>query len=155
MENEPIPLHYLITSGTLIRLTALAEIGPMEADLFIDSVDFEWSFRARSKGYSLLGTYATCLQHRRGERLHRVWPGLSIRLHSSQRLFYIYRNHFRLCFRRYMPPIWRIRGLWYLLVRTTLFALFVPHRLANLGAMLRGTLQGLRQGVADWRHRGV
>jgi rhamnosyltransferase len=155
MEEELIHLYYLITSGTLIHLDALAEIGLMEASLFIDSVDFEWSFRARSKGYCLLGTYATCLQHRRGERLHRAWPGVSIRLHSAQRLFYIYQNHFRLCFRRYMPAIWKIRGLWYLLVRTSLFAVFVPGRLANLRAMLRGTLQGLRQGLADWRSRGV
>lgn len=155
MENELVHLHYLITSGTMIHLAALAEIGLMEASLFIDSVDFEWSFRARSKGYSLLGSYATCLLHRRGERLHRAWPGVSIRLHSAQRLYYIYRNHFRLCFRRYMPAIWKIRGLWYLLVRTTLFAVFVPRRLANLQAMLRGTLHGLRQGFADWRSRGV
>ena len=149
LENEPIDLYYLITSGTLIHLPALAEIGPMDASLFIDSVDFEWSFRARAKGYRLLGTYGACLQHRRGDRLHRPLPGVAIRLHSTQRLLYIFRNHFRLCFRRYMPARWKLMGLWYLLVRATLFALFVPHRVANLGAMLRGTLQGIREGATE------
>lgn len=149
LEDEPIDLYYLITSGTLIHLPVLAEIGPMDASLFIDSVDFEWSFRARARGYHLLGTYGACLQHRRGDRLHRPLPGLAIRLHSTPRFFYVYRNHFRLCFRRYVPLRWKLMGLWYLLQRTVAFALFIPHRGENLGAMLRGTLQGIRDGVAE------
>jgi rhamnosyltransferase len=149
LEDEPIDLFYLITSGTLVHLPALAEIGPMDASLFIDSVDFEWSFRARARGYRLLGTYGACLQHRRGDRLYRPLPGVAIRLHSAPRFFYVYRNHFRLCFRHYVPLRWKLLGLWYLLQRTVAFALFIPHRGENLGAMLRGTLQGIRDGLAE------
>jgi rhamnosyltransferase len=149
LEDKPIDLYYLITSGTLVHLPALAEIGPMDESLFIDSVDFEWSFRARARGYRLLGSYGTRLQHQRGAGLHRPLPGVAIRLHSTQRLLYIFRNHLRLCFRRYMPARWKLLGLWYLLVRATLFALFVPNRIANLGAMLRGSIQGIREGAAE------
>lgn len=148
-DGRPFEVFYLITSGTLVPVALLPALGLMEASLFIDAVDFEWSFRARARGYRLLATYATTLEHRRGERLHRPLPGVGIRLHSTRRLFYMYRNHFRLCFRRYMPPVWKIRGLWYLLVRATLFILFVPGRLANLAAIARGTWEGLRLGVAD------
>jgi rhamnosyltransferase len=147
--EEPFEVHYLITSGTLVAMPALSQTGLMEASLFIDSVDFEWCFRARARGYRLLGTYATALHHHRGERLHSPLPGVRIRLHSARRLFYIYRNHFHLCFRSYMPPVWKVRGLWYLLLRTLSFALFVPGRATNLGAMARGVLAGLRRGLAE------
>jgi rhamnosyltransferase len=150
--DAPVELNYLITSGTLIPVGVLDEVGLMESDLFIDAVDFEWSFRARARGYRLYGTYDAHLHHKRGQGLHRI-PilGATIRLHAPERHFYIFRNHLRLCFRPYMPVVWKLRGLWYLVVRTTLFGLFVSGRAAHLAAMARGTWQGLRQGWADAR----
>jgi len=148
--DAPVEVNYLITSGTLIPAAVLDAVGPMESDLFIDAVDFEWSFRARARGFHVFGTYGARLHHKRGHGLHRI-PilGATIRLHAPVRHFYIFRNHLRLCFRSYMPLRWKLLGLWYLVERTTLFGLFVPGRAAHLSAMARGSWQGVRQGWAD------
>jgi rhamnosyltransferase len=148
----PVELFYLITSGTLVSLAVIDAVGAMESSLFIDAVDFEWSYRARARGYRFYGSWGARLHHNRGEGMHRVPVlGLKIRLHSATRHFYIFRNHLRLCFRPYLPTAWKLRGLWYLVQRTVLFGLFVPGRLAHLRAMSRGTWQGLREGLADRR----
>jgi rhamnosyltransferase len=148
-DNEPFDVSYLISSGTMLYLPALAEIGPMESGLFIDSIDYEWSFRARARGHRLLATYGTILQHRRGERLHRPLPSVRLRLHSPQRLFFIHRNQVRLCFRRYISLAWKGRAITELVLRMALSLLFGPDRRRRLAASMRGIVQGLRQGRTD------
>ena len=44
-----IACDFLISSGTLIPLAVFDRIGAMDAGLFIDNVDLEWSFRARAR----------------------------------------------------------------------------------------------------------
>jgi rhamnosyltransferase len=136
-------VSYLITSGALIPVAALTSVGEMEEDLFIDSIDHEWSFRARARGHRLLATYDTCLRHRRGERLHRAWCGLRVRLHPPFRLFFIYRNQVRLFLRGYVPWTWKVRSSIELVLRMALLAALVPGRGPALRAMLRGVCEGL------------
>ena len=59
---------FLITSGTLLILKHLGEIGRMKESYFIDNVDLEWCFRAKSKGFDLIGTDDAVLYHAIGER---------------------------------------------------------------------------------------
>ena len=59
---------FLITSGTLLPLSNLVEIGFMKTSYFIDNVDLEWCFRASSMGYELVGTDQAVLYHAIGER---------------------------------------------------------------------------------------
>jgi rhamnosyltransferase len=152
--HAPVEVRYLITSGTLVSFAVLDDVGAMESDLFIDAVDFEWSFRARGRGYHLYGAYAARLLHNRGEGLHRVPVlGAKIRLHSATRHFYIFRNTIRLCFRGYMPARWKLLNLWYLVERAFLFGLLVPGRAAQVKAMARGAWQGLAEVAADTRRR--
>jgi rhamnosyltransferase len=47
--TDPVSCDMLISSGCLIALDALAEVGPMDAALFIDYVDMEWCTRARRR----------------------------------------------------------------------------------------------------------
>ena len=48
-----IPTDFLVSSGMLIAMSALDQIGGLEEGLFIDNVDLEWCFRARSMGFGL------------------------------------------------------------------------------------------------------
>jgi rhamnosyltransferase len=143
--QEFFDVDFLITSGTLVRLSALADIGPMDDSLFIDSVDFEWSFRARSRGYALLATFSATLRHRRGDELHRAPFGLSIRIHSPSRLYYMHRNRIRLYTRGYVPIAWKAHDLGRWLVKLAALMAFVPERRQRLGAVARGVRDGLRQ----------
>ena len=54
---------FLITSGSLLVIGFIEEIGNMKESYFIDNVDLEWCFRAKSRGFDLVGTDAAVLYH--------------------------------------------------------------------------------------------
>lgn len=105
-----IDTAFLITSGSLISMDALAQIGLMRADYFIDNVDLEWCFRARHKGYHLYGTDHATLQHRIGEDSDNplVRHGVIVQ-HSALRYYYSTRNRLHLHRQPYAPMVWRIK----------------------------------------------
>ena len=143
--TEFFEVDFLITSGTLVHIPALVDVGLMDESLFIDSIDFDWSFHARSRGYALLATFATAMRHRRGDEIRRAPGGLSIRVHSAWRLYFMHRNRLRLYTRGYVPLAWKIHDFGRMLVKMGLLMAFVPNRPANLRAISRGIRDGLRQ----------
>ena len=135
---------FLISSGCLIPLAVLDEVGGMDDALFIDNVDLDWCFRAAAAGYAVYGVCAAHLRHNLGETRRRV-PGLSrgIVVHPPRRLFYMMRNRVLLYRRAYTPKRWIAQDLPRLAVKFLLFALLVPPRRANLRCMLAGLRAGL------------
>jgi len=65
-----LEVDFLISSGSLISMTALDVIGDMDASLFIDHVDTEWVLRAKSKGWLSFGHCKARMFHSLGE--HRI-----------------------------------------------------------------------------------
>ena len=55
--------HEVIQSGAMHRLDILKQIGGYNEDLFIDFVDFEYSFRVRKAGYSIIYLNRVYLDH--------------------------------------------------------------------------------------------
>ena len=110
---------FLITSGSLLMLSALEEIGDMKESYFIDNVDLEWCFRAKSLGFDLVGTDAAVLYHAIGERSSNplVKAGL-IAQHNPSRTYYSSRNRIHLYSAAYSPWGWKLRDI----VRFTLKA---------------------------------
>lgn len=141
---EFFDVDFLITSGTLLRLELLDQAGWMDPDLFIDCIDFDWSFRARSRGWRLLATFQTTLSHRRGDSVHRLPGGLPLRIHSATRLYYMHRNRIRLYRRDYVPVAWKVHDVARLMVKAVLLAVFVSRRRERLGAIARGIRDGVR-----------
>lgn len=135
---------FLITSGCLIPLAVLDEIGGMDDALFIDNVDLDWCFRASAAGYALYGVCVARLRHHLGDARRRV-PGFSrgIVVHSPRRLFYMMRNRVLLYRRAYTPRRWIAQDIPRLLIKLTLFALLVPPRWKNLRCMLAGLRAGI------------
>lgn len=90
-----VPADFLISSGSLIPLAVLDDIGGMDATLFIDHVDTEWCLRAQAAGYRLFGVHGARMTHALGERRWRVWLGRwrNVPLHAPFRYYYIFRNH--------------------------------------------------------------
>ena len=142
---DELACDFLITSGSLIPLKVLDQVGDMDERLFIDNVDLEWCFRATSKGYALFGVCGARMLHHHGATRHRV-PGVprGVVVHTPRRLFYMMRNRVLLYRRAYTPRRWIAQDLPRLVVKFLLFALLIPPRGKNLRCML----VGLRSGIA-------
>jgi rhamnosyltransferase len=141
---ESIRCDFLITSGCLVPLAVLGDVGDMDASLFIDNVDLDWCFRATAAGYGLHGICAAKLSHRLGDTRKRL-PGVSrgIVVHAPRRLFYMMRNRLLLYRRAYTPARWIAQDVPRLVVKLLLFALLVPPRRRNLRCMLAGLKAGI------------
>jgi len=90
-------INYLITSGSIINLNAFQAIGSFDENLFIDEVDLEFCYHARSKGYKIIQFENVYLHHSLGV----LTTGISLKtfkrtprtLHSPIRLYYMVRNY--------------------------------------------------------------
>lgn len=100
---SPIETNNLITSGTILNLSYIDQIGLFDEALFIDFVDTEFSFRVVDKGYKNLLFADIVLQHRigylkQGRSLKNLKSSARI-LHAPIRVYYILRNGLALLFR--------------------------------------------------------
>ena len=138
-----VDCDFLITSGCLVRLDAVARIGGFDEGLFIDSVDLEWSFRAKSKGYRLLGSFGTALDHEIGASSRVVAGGLRIIVHPPVRLYFMTRNRFLLYRRNYVPAKWKLKDAGRMVMKFFVMCLFVAPRLQYAKMSWMGVRDGL------------
>jgi rhamnosyltransferase len=103
---------FLITSGTMLILKHFAAIGRMKESYFIDNVDLEWCFRAKSMGFDLVGTDEAVLYHTIGERSPSplVRAGIMAQQNPS-RTYYSSRNRTHLYMVAYSPLGWKLRDM--------------------------------------------
>lgn len=103
---------FLITSGTLLVVESVATIGAMKESYFIDNVDLEWCFRAKSMGYEIIGTDRAVLYHAIGERSANplVRAGIMAQ-HNPSRTYYSSRNRIHLYRMSYSPLGWKLRDI--------------------------------------------
>ena len=104
-----IACDFLISSGCLLSIEAFEAVGEFDETLFIDNVDLEWCFRARSRGYALYGACGAHLDHRLGDHRLALTSGYEIVVHSPERLYYMTRNRLMLYWRGYMPLSWKVK----------------------------------------------
>lgn len=141
--GELIEVDHLISSGCLIPVPVLQDIGPMLSSLFIDGVDIEWSWRCRAAGYKLYGSGDAGMIHSIGHDSVKVGRK-RLHIHPPSRQYYIFRNLLYLKSLSYAPESWR-RHCWKgLLFRFVYFCLFSKTRLAYLKCITRGILDGWR-----------
>lgn len=136
----------LITSGTLIPVKVLEDVGPMREDFFIDQVDIEWCHRARSKGYRLFGTKWASMYQRMGEASLRVWY-FRWRYESAYtplRIYYRLRNFVALLKLDYIDWRWKLRTSWYWLGIVYAHVIFGPTPYETMKMLLKGVWHGLR-----------
>jgi rhamnosyltransferase len=139
-----VECDFLISSGSLIAVDAFRTIGPMDESLFIDSVDIEWCFRARRRGYHLFGVGVARMHHRIGDRIHAIrWLGSTV-VHSPVRLYYMTRNRILLYRRPSTPAIWVSQDIPRLVFKLLRFGLLVSPRVRNIRAMWAGVVDGVR-----------
>lgn len=87
----------VITSGSLINLAVWKEIGGYDNKLFIDEVDHEYCYRAKTKGYSVFRFPSIHLNHKLGEKKEAGYSGSIAKrkrtIHSPRRVYFMVRNY--------------------------------------------------------------
>lgn len=136
---------YLITSGCLIPLAALEEVGGMEDALFIDYIDIEWGLRARARGFVHLGVFDAGMLHDLGDPPRYFFGGrLRVPIHSPLRHYYHFRNALSLYSRSYIPYRWRVNDGWRLLLKAVFYSFLVGEGRVQRKMIYKGLKHGLQ-----------
>ncbi|WP_413318800.1 glycosyltransferase family 2 protein [Agrococcus sp. 1P02AA] len=139
-----VDADFLISSGSLIPLSAIAAAGPFDEGLFIDSVDMEWCFRAKAAGLQLVGVADARMLHTIGDELVRLPGGGTMFVHSPLRLYMMTRNRVALWRREGTPPVWTAQDVPRMLFKLARMTAFAAPRIRNARAMARGARDGWR-----------
>ena len=146
------PTDFLITSGMLIALPLLEEIGGWREEFSVDAVDVDFVLRAKSLGIPSFRVGAGMLWQQFGGR--RKKGGFHIYDYAPERLYGIYRNHI-LTIRRYglyAEPLRKMFVRRWIFSRIPRILLGEKSRWTKLKAIVRGIRDGLR---APTRHPQV
>lgn len=136
----------LITSGTLVPLSLFKAIGLFREDYFIDSVDHEFSLRARAQGFRILISCRPVMRHSIGahvENAGRLRQFMSFD-HTPARKYFIARNiiaTIKLYF--FLEPVWSMRQGVRLLSDFASILLFESDKLKKTTAFMVGIAHGL------------
>lgn len=86
----------LITSGNLTYTDQAMSIGGYSSDLFIDSVDFDFSLSLRKTQGKIAIVKDAKMSHRLGEIIDKkiIIIPIKLNIHSPLRHYYMYRNHY-------------------------------------------------------------
>lgn len=134
-------LRTAITSGSLLRLGAVDEVGGFDEGLFIDSVDHELCLRLRAHDWTVLEVRAHVLAHSIGAATrHRVLGrGYVATHHTPSRRYYMTRNQLEVA-RRYLlkDPVWALKAVAQLVSMALAIVIFEKDAVAKLRAMCKG-----------------
>ena len=135
----------VITSGMLIRRSALARVGRFREDFFVDFVDIDFCLRLRRAGLRIVQDQRLKLPHSLGDRRpHRLGPlRVQVVHYPAWRLYWIARGAATLLrenLRR--DPLWSAKAVLFLASWTWRTAVFEDSS-NHSAALLRGMRDGL------------
>jgi len=145
-----IEAHFLISSGTLLTLDAVNNVGLMEESLFIDYVDTEWCFRAIAKGYKLFGFSGVVMEHALGDA-PLVLFGKQFPMHSPLRHYYLVRNALSLLKKSYIPINWKFIVFWRMFRSFVFYSLLPSNRFEHLSKMFEGVIDGIHGKLGKYK----
>ncbi|EET0017257.1 glycosyltransferase [Escherichia coli] len=130
------------SSGTLINKSHFDLVGLHDEKLFIDCVDFEWGWRAISKGVQIVLSQKAILTHQLGTgRLNIINAGYG----APIRHYYQFRNVLNMCIREYTPFPWKISQIFKLGIKYfILIPFFFDNKVLRLKYATRGVLSFIR-----------
>ncbi len=142
-----VEADFFISSGMLVPVSSIDLVGGADESLFIDHVDTEWCFRAKSLGYRLFGVPEAKLVHSLGSFRQRVWflRWRSVPYHAPFRYYYMFRNALLLMQRDYVPLRWKVSEVGRCFRALIFFSLFSNSRLECIKEMYRGVLDGINR----------
>ena len=135
---------HIISSGSCMSINALKDVGLMWGELFIDFVDFEWCWRAASKGYQCGVTSHLQISHHVGQRELSIGK-YKVIISAQQRYFYQYRNFIWLIQKKYVPLQWKCATCVKFLLRLVYFPILVNGGFKYWNNMIKGLEAGIWQ----------
>lgn len=132
----PRQVRELKSSGLLLPASVLHKVGRLQADLFIDLVDYEWCWRAKTNNYSF--HQVPCdFYHQLGVD-YKVFGIITLSIPSPIRHYYQVRNSLRLIFSLKAPFIWSLQRLAIIFLKLLLYPVILPNGRQRLRYMLLG-----------------
>ena len=115
----------------------------MNEELFVDYIDIEWSYRARSKGYKLFAVPVAVMNHTIGDNRYN-FLGRMISIHSPLRRYYLSRNSVFMLRCSYISFGYKLRELVLNFVRVFVYAMISKNKLKYFRYSFVGLLDGIR-----------
>ena len=149
--TKPFFVDSVISSGSLVNMKIVEEVGFPRADFFIDYVDHEYNLRIRRKNYVIIRVPSSVLYHKLGKGV-RLGDGLLAKtikrllkkdfiiVHPPWRLYYKIRNELYM----YLYEVRSWKGL-LSVMKAVLYNLFVPF--SEEGERIKYMFLGLKDGV--------
>lgn len=148
IENQILNVKQIISSGCMIHSSVIKDVGYMDESLFIDGVDHEWCWRAKSKGYQIGLSAPVFLNHMLGEGDRFIF-GIRVAVTSPFRVYYQYRNYIYLCGKSYVPIYWKMLNGFKYLVKAFYYPLFVYPRTSYCIRIWKGIYNGFGMSKID------
>lgn len=141
----------VITSGMVVRKSAIEEVGGFREDFFMDYVDMDFCLRIRRTGARIVQDQSLRLPHSIGDRREHslLFAKVPVIHYPAWRHYWIARNGLILIrenLRR--EPVWTVKTALYLIRWITVTVLFEPARISCAGAFLRGLRDGVSRRVS-------
>lgn len=132
----------LISSGSLIPMKVLNQVGLMTEELFIDYVDLDWCLRAKKMGFESYLVNDALMFHSLGDHLVKFmgkeWPS-----RSPLRHYYMCRNAIWM-YRRSWPSLrWKLFDAFKLIRKIIFYTLFATPRVQQVQMMCLGLWHGM------------
>lgn len=138
----------VITSGSLLSLATLEDLGAFREEFFIDYVDADFCFRARARGYRIVRTRKPLMSHAIGASTRHAILGIYrwTSNHSAERRYYMARNDTVMLKEHARLPwgIWALKSLGRRVRTCKKIVLYEDSKLSKVGAVARGWWDGLR-----------
>jgi rhamnosyltransferase len=106
-KNKKYHIAHTISSGSLLSVECIENIGPMREELFIDYVDFEWYGRALKYGYKIVSVPKVVIEHTLGDKI-QIIGNRKIALRNRIRYYYMIRNGMYIIFHTRILKIYEI-----------------------------------------------
>ncbi|AYA06630.1 MULTISPECIES: glycosyltransferase family 2 protein [Rahnella] len=146
--SAPFATSLIISSGSMIPIDAIRQIGYMNESLFIDYVDTEWCLRATSQGYTIYVGTSARMTHSIGDKIVRFFM-FNIPVHSPFRRYYRVRNAFFLLRMKHVPKLMVVREFIFNFIHQVILILTQKSKKREY---LHSFLRAIKDGFLNRRH---
>jgi rhamnosyltransferase len=139
--DQLVECDFLISSGCLMSMKAIDDIGSMNEALFIDNVDLDWCFRASHKKYKVYGDFGSVIRQQIGSAYTKIpFTKAVIRYHDYNRIYYMTRNRVWLYRQQYVNRSWVVHDVCRLTCKFLYLFLFKRGRTVLLRRSVKGII---------------